>query len=220
MRIFSLSCCPASSTRKHFLLFNSHCVTHREPRAVLRGRHNESVGKCAGRKSSRSFIDVPEKIAPSWHFMIKQNRKSRYLGSKENTASRNLTILNFFLYYIRKNSSLVKENNFFIKTVFSRIDRQIVGLNKIRPFSISSIKLLNWEHFENCDNAEKNCSRSKNSDGLPRTGKETRAISTIRMWFQTFAEVAHTFESLRRFRGRFEPAKSIPRSNTGAASGG
>lgn len=38
--------------------------------------------------------------------------------------------------------------------------------------------------------------------------------------FQTLAEVAHPSESLRRFRGRFEPAKSIPGSNAGAASGG
>lgn len=36
---------------------------------------------------------------------------------------------------------------------------------------------------------------------------------------QTLAEVAHTFESLRRLRGRSEPAKSIPRSNTGTAFG-
>lgn len=37
--------------------------------------------------------------------------------------------------------------------------------------------------------------------------------------FQTITEVAHTLESLRRFCGRFEPAKSISRSNTGATSG-
>jgi len=56
MFIFSLS----HSVRKHFLLFNDRCITHRAPWAVLRGRHNESVGEHAQVENprERGFIDV------------------------------------------------------------------------------------------------------------------------------------------------------------------
>lgn len=93
----------------------------------------------------------------------------------------------------------------------------------MRLFSISS-KLFDrentWELWE-CRKGIGVCSEQTTSRFAARARKKTvRDFDKFQLQFQTFAEVAHTFESLRRFRGRFESTKSIPGSNAGAASGG
>lgn len=87
-------------------------------------------------------------------------------------------------------------------------------------FNFSEVHLESPRTLDNHDDSGKSW-RSPRANGktISRLSR-SRSVSTVPAQFQTLAEVAYTFESLRRLCGRSEPAQPIPRSNTGAAFGG